>query len=101
MWARPDGSGGGHAAKVLAEHTHRRAWPAGKPVPMIAPTPVKAPATPAPDAAPAVENVASLIHPTDRRAWPGSVKLLPMMVIGAVFLRKPVADVGHHRKRAA
>jgi hypothetical protein len=53
---------GGYAAKVLAEHTRLLSVAAGKPVPMIAPTPVKAPATPAPDAPPAVENVASLIH---------------------------------------
>lgn len=53
---------GGYASKVLAEHARLQSVAAGKPIPMFAPTPVKAPVAPSPDAAPVVENVASLIH---------------------------------------
>jgi hypothetical protein len=53
---------GGYAAKVLAEHARLQSVAAGKPVPMIAPTPVKAPATQSPETIPAVENVASIVH---------------------------------------
>jgi hypothetical protein len=53
---------GGYAAKVLAEHARLQSVASGKPVPMIAPTPVKAPATQSPETIPAVENVASIVH---------------------------------------
>jgi hypothetical protein len=53
---------GGYTAKVLAEHSRLQSVAAGKPVPVMAPIPVKATPVPSPEAAPLVENVASLIH---------------------------------------
>lgn len=53
---------GGYTAKVLAEHTRLQSVAAGKPIPVMAPIPVKAAPLPSPETAPIVENVASLIH---------------------------------------
>lgn len=53
---------GGYTAKVLAEHARLQSVAAGKPLPMITPTPVKAPAVPLPEDAPAAENVATLLQ---------------------------------------